>query len=66
MAFLARRREVPGYGPNAPLFVDEVGAVYSKRQFNKDLKNLLAMYPELVESERDLWSGHSFREGIEK
>ena len=45
------------------LFLYENGSIYSKHELNKDLDVLLAMYPEL-KSERDTWSGHSFRAGL--
>ena len=62
-AYLARRHEALGEAKNYPLFLHENGSIYSKHELNKDLDVLLAMYPEL-KSERDTWSGHSFRAGL--
>ena len=46
-----------------PFFLHESGSIYSKVEFNKDLSELLATYPEL-QTQRDKWTGHSFRSGI--
>ena len=46
-----------------PLFLHEDGSILSKTEFNKDLSELLAIYPEL-KTNHDKWSGHSFRSGI--
>ena len=45
------------------MFMHENGAIYSKVEFNEDLSKLLATYPAL-DTERDKWSGHSFRAGL--
>ena len=62
-AYFARRNEVFGEAKNYPLFLHENGSIYAKHELNKDLDVLLALYPEL-KSERDCWSGHSFRAGL--
>ena len=36
---------------------------YTKLELNQDLALMLAQYPEL-NTERDKWSGHSFRAGL--
>ena len=62
--FLRRRKELFGEEDTLPVFVHEDGSNLTKEQMNKDLKKMLAIYPELAESRRDSWSGHSFRSGL--
>ena len=45
------------------MFLHENGQIYSKVEFNSDLSDLLAVYPELI-NDRDSFSGHSFRSGL--
>ena len=47
-----------------PLFIHEDGSNYSKDELNRDLKTMLEEFPELSTSNKDSWSGHSFRSGI--
>ena len=58
-----RRAEAFGPAENYPLFLHENGSIYTKQELNKDLSFLLSTYPEL-QTERDFWSGHSFRAGL--
>ena len=62
-AYVKRRDGVFGDAKSYPLFLHENGSIYSKHELNKDLDILLAIYPEL-KTERDSWSGHSFRSGL--
>ena len=57
------RERAFGSQEHLPLFLKENGNVFWKTEFKKDLGELLAIYPELS-TERDSWSGHSFRSGI--
>ena len=61
--YLRRRQAVFGEAEMYPLFLHERGSAYTKVELNKDLDFLLSMYPEL-RTERDSWSGHSFRAGL--
>ena len=63
-AYVDRRNSVFGHDYAGPAFILEDGQAYTKAEFNKDLKVLLDLYPELASSPRDSWSGHSFRAGL--
>ena len=52
-----------GTAESYPLFLHEDGRIYSKEELNRDLAFLLSKYPEL-HTERDTWTGHSFRSGL--
>ena len=62
--FLLKRENTFSRDDSLPVFVHEDGTNLSKSEMNKDLKQILSLYPELAESERDKWSGHSFRSGL--
>ena len=59
-ASVKKRDGVFGDAKSYPRFLHENGSIYSKHELSKDLDILLAIYPEL-KTERDSWSGHSFR-----
>ena len=61
--YLGQRSHLMGPAEECPVFLHEDGSLYTKAELNRDLKLLLAMYPEIA-SPRDMWSGHSFRAGI--
>ena len=61
--FMRNRRGKFGEAENLPLFLHENGHIFSKRELNENLSMLLSHYPELS-SNRDKWSGQSFRAGI--
>ena len=61
--FMRKRREKFSDAENLPLFLHENGHIFSKQELNDNLSLLLSRYPELA-SDRDKWSGHSFRSGI--
>ena len=63
LTFLDLRKKVFGTAEALPVFLHENGAIFSKQELNNDLKNLLSIYPELS-TERDKWTGHSFRSGL--
>ena len=48
---------------DCPVFLHQDGSQYTKTELNKDLKDLLSLYPSLASS-HDKYSGHSFRAGI--
>ena len=61
-AFLERRADLLGpEEASYPVFIHEDKANLTKQEFNMDLKKMLSNYPELAESSRDFWAGHSFR-----
>ena len=62
-AYKGRRDNVFGTANHLPMFLHENGSIYTKSEFNEDLSSLLATYPELS-TDRDKWSGHSFRAGL--
>ena len=62
--YLGMRNEKFGYDDELPVFVHEDGSNLSRSEFNKVLQQLLDTFPELSSSERDSWSGHSFRSGL--
>ena len=62
-AYLALRKDRFGDAEGLPVFLHENRNILSKEEFNKDLANLLDIYPQL-KTKRDKWSGHSFRSGI--
>ena len=62
-AYSEGRHSIFGQAKDKPMFLHEDGTIFTKLELNKDLADLLAMYPEL-ESPRDKWSGHSFRAGL--
>lgn len=62
-AYQRRRHGLFGDAEKYPLFLHENGSIYTKQELNKDLYYLLSKYPELI-SDRDSWSGHSFRSGL--
>ena len=62
-AYILRRGQVFGSAESYPLFMHENGSIYTKQELNKDLAILLSNYPEL-QTERDSWTGHSFRAGL--
>ena len=62
--FLDRRNAQIKDPTSVPVFVHEDGTNLTKGEFNEDLKFLLSKFPELSSSERDSWTGHSFRSGI--
>ena len=61
--YLGRRNIQFGSAESYPLFLHEDGRIYSKDELNRDLASLLSRYPEL-ETDRDSWTGHSFRSGL--
>ena len=61
--FYEFRKRSFGDAEELPVFLCDNGAIYSHSQFNKDLANILSLYPQL-ETSRDMWQGHSFRSGI--
>ena len=63
-AFLQRREEKFGSSDSLPVFIHEDGSNFTKGEMNQDLKQLISFYPELAQSERDKWSGHSYRSGL--
>ena len=63
-AFLEMRDQEFGSNDSLPVFVHKDGSNFTKAEMNADLKSLLSTYPELAESSRDKWSGHSFRAGL--
>ena len=62
-AYVERRKLNFANRNELPLFLHENGQIYSKVEFNSDLSDLLAVYPELI-NDRDSFSGHSFRSGL--
>ena len=62
--FLHLRSKVFGEAETLPLYLHEDGHIFTKAELNKDLKDLLAFYPVLAQSEVDSWTGHSFRSGL--
>ena len=62
--WIETREQHFGYMPNLPFFLLSDGQAYSRVRFNKDLKELIATFPDLAGSPRDSWTGHSFRSGI--
>ena len=62
--FIQLRKMKFGNRDDLPLFIHEDGSNLSKGEFNKDLKIMLDMFPELASSDRDSWTGHSFRSGL--
>ena len=62
--FLQLRGRVFGKAEALPLFIHEDGSNFSKQELNRDLKLILETFPEFSESDRDAWTGHSFRAGI--
>ena len=62
-AYLYRRNMVFGATEAYPLFLHEDGRIYTKHELNRDLSLLLSQYPEL-QTEKDSWTGHSFRSGL--
>ena len=62
--YLRRRKALFGEAKDVPVFIHEDGSNLSKEEFNRDLKIILAHYPELSSSTRDQWAGHSFRSGL--
>ena len=63
-AFLERRSSSPEVSSNSPIFVHSDGSNLTKNEFNRELKQLLNLFPELTDSSVDYWAGHSFRSGI--
>ena len=63
-AFLIRRKKVTGEDPDTPAFVHIDGSIYTKAEFNRDLKDYLSLHPEITSSSLDSWTGHSFRSGL--
>ena len=61
--FLELRQSKFGEAQDYPLFLHENGRIFTKRQMNADLGELLAIYPKL-NNPLDKWTGHSFRAGI--
>ena len=61
--YLGLRKDRFGGAPALSVFLHENGAIYSKQELNRDLKELLELFPELS-TDRDKWTGHSFRSGI--
>ena len=62
-AYVERRKLNFANRNELPLFLLENGQIYSKVEFNSDLSDLLAVYPELI-NDRDSFSGLSFRSGL--
>lgn len=62
--YLSQKRNWFGLAPELPAFVHDDGSLYSKVEFNKDLKLLQDNYPELALSPCNSWSGHSFRSAL--
>ena len=62
--FLQLRLSVFGQANEFPVFLHQDGALYTKTELNMDLKNLLSKFPALSSSDRETWSGHSFRAGL--
>ena len=61
--YISLRKDKIGEAEYLPLFLHENGQIFSKVEFNKDLKDLLSIYPQLS-TDRDSWTGHSFRSGL--
>ena len=61
--YTSLRKNLFGEAKSLPLYLHEDGKIFTKLEFNKDLADLLAVYPELS-TERDKWTGHSFRSGL--
>ena len=61
--YLQLRHDKFGKSADYPLFLHEDGSIFTKQQMNKDLKALLADYPELCTS-LNQWTGHCFRSGL--
>ena len=62
-AYMKRRQDRFTEAESSPLFLHENGSMYTKDELNKDLGILLSTYPQL-NTEKDYWSGHSFRSGL--
>ena len=62
-AYMSRRTAVFGPAEGVPFSLHQDGSIYTKVELNQDLALLLAKYPEM-NTQRDKWSGHSFRAGL--
>ena len=62
--FTDLRNSRHGISPDKPVFIHENESLYTNTELNKDLRNLLSQFPALSSSNRESWSGHSFRAGL--
>ena len=58
------RDKVYGKSESLPFFLHEDGRLLTSKEMNSTLKVLLSLFPTLSQSERDMWSGHSFHRGL--
>ena len=61
--FMQLRQDKFGDVEDYPLFLHENGSIFTKKQMNSDLQELLAIYPQLS-NPYDKWTGHCFRSGL--
>ena len=61
--YMQMRERKFGPAQDYPLFLHENGKILTKHQMNRDLKNLLSIYPQLCTPDIK-WTGHCFRSGI--
>ena len=56
-SFLSLRTKRFGSAEHLPLFLHEDGSIFTKQEMNRDLTQLLSLYPQL-NTARDKWTGH--------
>ena len=62
LRFMNFRKEKFGDANPLPVFIHEDGKLLTSSEMNGLLRELLAFYPILAQSELDTWTGHSFRD----
>ena len=62
-SYLRLRTSKFGPAEELPLFLHEDGSIFTKQEMNRDLSQLLSLYPQL-NTARDKWTGHCYRSGL--